>query len=137
MRSPGLPLLLPALVATALAVEAALVAALADDGLSRVVAERLNGGEPVVSARHFEEAGLVRPGATPNINGPSLIRVPDWIPPERRADPSARYYLYVGVHELRDPCLFRDEDGQYYLLYSGAGEEGIGLAVLRHFPPAE
>ncbi|MEM6549336.1 MAG: hypothetical protein AAF713_16535 [Pseudomonadota bacterium] len=32
---------------------------------------------------------------------------------------------------LRDPCLFRDADGSDWLLYSGAGESGIGLARLR------
>lgn len=34
------------------------------------------------------------------------------------------------VHELRDPCVFVDEDGQCYLLYCGAGESAIGLALL-------
>ena len=33
-----------------------------------------------------------------NINGPSLIRIPDWISPSDRADPSAVYYLYFGNH---------------------------------------
>jgi hypothetical protein len=32
------------------------------------------------------------------------------------------------LRELRDPCLFVDEDGQSYLLYCGAGEAGIGIA---------
>ena len=31
------------------------------------------------------------------------------------------------VHELRDPCVY-EEDGRVYLLYSVAGEQGIGLA---------
>ena len=31
-----------------------------------------------------------------NINGPSLIRVPDWVP-----DPLGRYYLYFAHHEGR------------------------------------
>ena len=33
-----------------------------------------------------------------NINGPSLIRIPDWIPASERADPSAVYYLYFAHH---------------------------------------
>ena len=33
-----------------------------------------------------------------NINGPSLIRIPDWILPSERADPSAVYYLYFAHH---------------------------------------
>lgn len=34
-----------------------------------------------------------------NINGPSLIRVPDWIAPEHRTHPDAVYYLYFAHHE--------------------------------------
>jgi len=29
-----------------------------------------------------------------NVNGPSLIRVPDWV-----ADPLGKYYLYFGHHQ--------------------------------------
>lgn len=38
------------------------------------------------------------PGTGDNINGPSMIRIPDWIPPQERADPSAVYYLYFAHH---------------------------------------
>ncbi len=31
-------------------------------------------------------------------------------------------------HALRDPCIFRDDDGRVYLLYSGAAEQAIGIA---------
>jgi beta-xylosidase len=34
------------------------------------------------------------------------------------------------VHQLRDPSIFRDNDGKIYLLYSGLGENGIGIAEL-------
>ena len=34
------------------------------------------------------------------------------------------------VRELRDPCVFEDVAGKTYLLYSGAGESGIGLAAI-------
>ena len=37
-------------------------------------------------------------------------------------------YLIPGGQELRDPDLFRDEDGQVYLLYTGGGEAAIGIA---------
>jgi hypothetical protein len=33
-----------------------------------------------------------------NVNGPCLIRVPDWIPPKKRAHRSAKYYLYFAHH---------------------------------------
>lgn len=35
------------------------------------------------------------------------------------------------VRQLRDPCLFIDEDGLAYLFYCGAGESGIGVARLK------
>jgi beta-xylosidase len=31
---------------------------------------------------------------------------------------------------LRDPAIFVDDDGRTYLLYSVAGESGIGIAEL-------
>ena len=31
------------------------------------------------------------------------------------------------VRQLRDPCVY-EEDGRTYLLYSGGGESGIGIA---------
>lgn len=34
------------------------------------------------------------------------------------------------VHQLRDPSIFRNNDGKIYLLYSGTGENGIGIAEL-------
>lgn len=34
---------------------------------------------------------------------------------------------------LRDPCVFRDQDGETYLLYSVAAESGIGIARLSGF----
>jgi hypothetical protein len=34
----------------------------------------------------------------------------------------------TNVNQLRDPALFQDADGQWYLVYCGGGEEGIGLA---------
>ena len=34
------------------------------------------------------------------------------------------------MHQLRDPSIFRDNNGKIYLLYSGVGENGIGIAEL-------
>lgn len=61
---------------------------------------RMNNAMPILSKQHFELVGAsVEEGA--NINGPSVIRVPDWIPPKRRAAPEARYYMYFGHHKGR------------------------------------
>jgi hypothetical protein len=47
--------------------------------------------------QRFPSNPLIQPGMHPatgtNINGPSLIRVPDWIP-----NPLGRYYLYFAHH---------------------------------------
>jgi len=58
-------------------------------------------GEPprvTVSVRRLENNPIIRPGMDDrlgtNIQGPSLIRVPDWLP-----DPLGRYYLYFADHK--------------------------------------
>jgi hypothetical protein len=44
---------------------------------------------PILTSESHESPG-------PNIHGPSLIRVPDWLP-----DPLGRYYLYFADHKGR------------------------------------
>ncbi len=44
--------------------------------------------------------------------------------------PSERGAVHVPVCQLRDPCLFQDDDGRLYLLYTVQGEQGIALAEL-------
>ena len=44
--------------------------------------------------------------------------------------PSMRGEMGIMVNQLRDPYVFKDVDGQLYLLYTGAGEQGIGIAKL-------
>lgn len=53
---------------------------------------RLNDGNPIIQPSMFsnQDDGL-------NINGPSLIRIPDWVPVSERTDISAQYYLYFGI----------------------------------------
>jgi len=65
--------------------------------LPSFIVTRLNDGEPIITEAMFVAAGATgREGR--NINGPSIIRVPDWIAPENRADPRAVYYLYFAHH---------------------------------------
>jgi hypothetical protein len=42
-------------------------------------------------------------------------------------EPSRGGSIDVPVNQLRDPTIF-EEDGRVYLLYTVAGERGIGLA---------
>ena len=44
--------------------------------------------------------------------------------------PSANGILMVPARQLRDPAIF-EEDGKRYLLYSVAGEQGIGIGELK------
>lgn len=57
---------------------------------------RINNSQPIINQDMFDDVGAKSEGN--NINGPSLIRVPDWISPSDRAHPSAVYYLYFGHH---------------------------------------
>lgn len=116
--------------------------------------QRLTPEQPLIDAQSFADAGLTdREGR--NINGPSVIKVPDWIPPEERADPSANYYMYFGHHggkyirmawaeELSGPWIFYNmepatpltdrgvlgfEDAVNEVTYIGADQE---LRVINH-----
>ncbi len=45
--------------------------------------------------------------------------------------PSLRGELDLPAHELRDPFVLVDRDGQKYLYYVGSGEQAIGVATLQ------
>lgn len=57
---------------------------------------RINKSQPVITQDMFTNAGVPEEGE--NINGPSVIRIPDWISPENRANPNAQYYIYFAHH---------------------------------------
>ena len=50
-----------------------------------------------------------------------------WEGSDLRAEPSARGEVEGLVRQLRDPCVY-EEEGRTYLLYSGGGESGVGIA---------
>lgn len=45
--------------------------------------------------------------------------------------PSLRGEIDLASHELRDPFILRDSNGHFYLYYVGAGEQAIGVALMR------
>ena len=61
--------------------------------------ERLNNALPIISREHFKQLGVEKEGR--NINGPSVIRIPEWIPPEERVAREASYYMYFAHHRGR------------------------------------
>jgi len=64
-----------------------------------VKAIRLNDGKPVITRQMFEQAGAPSVDGM-NINGPSLIKVPDWLKKSGKvAHPEANYYLYFAHHQ--------------------------------------
>ncbi len=62
------------------------------------VVTRMSNGEPIVTEAMFQALGAGKREGK-NMNGPSAIRIPDWIPPTNRADPTAVYYLYFAHHQ--------------------------------------
>ena len=76
---------------------------------------------PLITPQMFTEANVSADGD--NINGPSLIRVPDWLPPEKRADPQALYYLYFAHHngQYIHMAWAKKVEGPYRLFNPGAG----------------
>lgn len=59
-------------------------------------AKRLNDSQPLIESSAFAALGVPEEGLS--IAGPSIIRIPSWIAPEERIDPSAIYYLYFAHH---------------------------------------
>jgi hypothetical protein len=86
------------------------------------IADRLNNAEPILSAENFRQVDApVAEGA--NISGPSVIRIPDWIPPQKRAAPAARYYMYFAHHhgDYIRMAWAREIEGPWQLYRTGAG----------------
>lgn len=57
---------------------------------------RLNSNQPIIDLTSFSTLSIAGDGD--NIGGPSCVRIPDWVPTEERAHPSAMYYLYFSNH---------------------------------------
>ena len=52
-----------------------------------------------------------------------------WEGADAPLEPSVRSVAYGHVNQLRDPAIY-SEEGKTFLLYSVAGESGIGIAEL-------
>jgi len=60
---------------------------------------------------------------------PLLTPERSWEGGDQPLEPSRRGSIHHAVRQLRDPAIY-EEDGRTWLLYSVAGESGIGLAEL-------
>ncbi len=87
------------------------------------------GCAPLVTKKTFELAGIE--GGN-NINGPSMIKVPEWLPVSERADPLANYYLYFAHHNGRYIRMAWAEklQGPFVLFNVGNGNQSPGFGVL-------
>lgn len=83
---------------------------------------RLNSGQPIITEAMFEALGATTYESY-NINGPSVIRVPDWIAPENRTDPDATYYMYFAHHggNYIRMAWAMDIEGPWHLYQVGSG----------------
>lgn len=83
---------------------------------------RLNSGQPIITETMFEALGATTYESY-NINGPSVIRVPDWIAPGNRADPNATYYMYFAHHagNYIRMAWAMDIEGPWHLCQVGSG----------------
>lgn len=94
--------------------------------------ERMNHVNPIISQAMFTDCGAEVEGH--NINGPSVIRIPDWITPEHRAHPEAKYYMYFAHHKgayIR-MAWSRSIEGPWSLYQTGKGASIGDRGVLDH-----
>ncbi len=63
----------------------------------QVKINRLHNNKAIITAAMFEQAGAL-PQDGENINSPSVVRLPEWLPREDRVAPEANYYLYFAHH---------------------------------------
>ncbi|MDH4240224.1 MAG: hypothetical protein OEW48_11740 [Phycisphaerae bacterium] len=91
-------------------------------GSGSFIITRLNNGEPIITEVMFDALGATSSEGT-SIAGASVIRVPEWIAPENRADPNAVYYMYFAHHGGNYIRLAWAEDleGPWHLYQTGAG----------------
>lgn len=92
-------------------------------------ARRLNNGQPIITQKMFTDAGVEDEGR--NLNGPCMIRIPDWIAPENRANPEAKYYCYFAHHsdEYIRMAWAANIEGPWHLYQIGSnialGDRGV------------
>ncbi len=92
------------------------------------IVTRLNNSQPIITEQMFIDLGATHENGAgmtegENINGASVIRIPDWIAPENRADPNAIYYLYFAHHrgDYIRLAWAEDIEGPWHLYNVGTG----------------
>jgi len=93
---------------------------------------RINNSQPIITQALFTGAGV--PDEGKNINGPTVIRIPDWIAPENRANPDAMYYIYFAHHsgDYIRMAWAKEIEGPWHLYNIGSEVELGNRGVLDH-----
>lgn len=100
-------------------------------GQGTFIINRLNNGQPIFTKAMFDDSGASDYEGK-NINGPSVIRIPDWIVPGNRADPNAVYYMYSAHHggNYIRMSWAEDIEGPWHLYQVGSGVSAGDRGVL-------
>lgn len=100
--------------------------------------KRLNGKKPLIDMESFKQAGYAETDGK-NINGPCVVKLPDWLPVEKRVDKRAKYYLYFAHHHGKYIRLAWSEKvtGPYQLVDDSPlyGERANAALSLKKIPP--
>ncbi|SHE61722.1 hypothetical protein SAMN04487965_0279 [Microbulbifer donghaiensis] len=83
----------------------------------RILLSYIDISGPWTGWQESEPVEVLRPGSS-------------WEGADAPLEPSIRSVAYGHVNQLRDPYVF-EEDGRTYLLYTVAGESGIGIAAVQ------
>ena len=87
---------------------------------------------------NFKEAGYAEADGK-NINGPSVVKLPKWLPEEKRVDKRAKYYLYFAHHHGKYIRMAWSEKitGPYHLVGDSPlyGKHANAALALDKIPP--
>ena len=104
--------------------------------------------DPIIDIPFMKSVGVLGASKTKlQITGPSVIRVPDWIPDSEKTHPDAVYYMYYAAHGSKDIRLAwaKSITGKWHLFnrgdasnqawgkngnYTGAATPGTGVLDL-------
>ena len=92
--------------------------------------ERLH-GRPIIEGTMMRSLGIVAKTTRGDAMFPTVLRIPEWVPREQRADPRANYYLYFAAHHGTCISLAWAEtvDSPGWTVFNVADRQAEGVAV--------
>ena len=88
--------------------------------------ERLH-GRPIIEGATMRSLGIVAKSTRGDAVFPTVLRIPEWVPREQRADPRAKYYVYFAAHHGTCISLAWAEtvDSQGWTVFNAGDGRGI------------